>query len=98
MQESPRTPQRLGLVGWLGAGRRGLEAYLYILHRLSGVALLLFLSLHIFVTSLRLFGQSKGVRVEMDGKTFSPAGTALAGTRTDFSWACAGPWEAAVRW
>jgi succinate dehydrogenase / fumarate reductase cytochrome b subunit len=50
-------PRRLGLLGWLGGGRRGLEAYLYVLHRLSGLALLLFLSMHIFVTSVRLFGE-----------------------------------------
>ena len=49
-------PQRLGLLGWLGGGRRGVEAWLYVLHRVSGLALLAFLSLHLFVTAARLFG------------------------------------------
>lgn len=56
MQTTQSPPNRLGLIGWLGAGRRGVEAYLYVLHRLSGLALLLYLSIHIFMTSARLFG------------------------------------------
>ncbi len=48
---------RLGTFGWLTSGNRGMEAYLYMLHRLTGLVLLAFLSLHVFVTSSRLFGQ-----------------------------------------
>jgi succinate dehydrogenase / fumarate reductase cytochrome b subunit len=51
-------PNRLGIVGWLGKGRHGFERYLYTLHRLTGVALLVFLIFHIFVTSSRLLGKA----------------------------------------
>ena len=50
-------PNRRGIVHWLMGGRRGVEGYLYILHRVSGVALLLFLTAHVFVTATRLFGE-----------------------------------------
>lgn len=50
-------PNRLGVWGWFGGGRWGVERYLYSLHRLTGLGLLLYLLLHIFVTSLRAFGQ-----------------------------------------
>ena len=48
---------RSGIFNWLAAGRRGFEAYLYVLHRISGLALLLFLVAHVFVSSSRLFGE-----------------------------------------
>ena len=54
--ESPRYVNPLGMAGWLTGGRHGFEGYLYLLHRISGVALLLFLSAHVFVTGSRLFG------------------------------------------
>ena len=57
MPTTQSPPRRLGLIGWLGGGRRGVEAYLYLLHRLSGLALLLFLSIHLFITGARLFGE-----------------------------------------
>jgi succinate dehydrogenase / fumarate reductase cytochrome b subunit len=50
-------PNRLGILGWLGKGRHGVERYLYVLHRITGLALLLFLLLHVFVTSSRLLGR-----------------------------------------
>ena len=50
-------PNRLGLWGWLGGGRWGLERYLYIAHRLSGLGLLLYFLIHIFVTSSRALGR-----------------------------------------
>ena len=56
-------PNRLGIVRWLMGGRRGFEGYLYILHRISGTALLLFLMAHVFVTSTRLFGEAAWERV-----------------------------------
>ncbi|MFQ6103352.1 MAG: succinate dehydrogenase, cytochrome b556 subunit [Candidatus Glassbacteria bacterium] len=48
---------RQGILGWLSGGRYGLERKLYILHRLSGLALILYLPLHVYVTSKRLQGE-----------------------------------------
>ncbi len=53
MLESKGRPNRLGLWGWLGGGRWGLERYLYTLHRLTGLGLLAYFLLHIVVTSSR---------------------------------------------
>lgn len=50
-------PNRLGILGWLGKGRHGIERYLYTLHRITGLALIVFLIFHIFVTSSRLLGK-----------------------------------------
>ena len=50
-------PNRLGIWGWLGGGRWGFERYLYTLHRLSGLGILTYFLLHIFVTSSRAFGK-----------------------------------------
>lgn len=47
---------KLGIIGWLGGGRWGIERYLYTLHRITGLGMLLYFFLHIFVTSSRLFG------------------------------------------
>lgn len=47
---------KLGLWGWLGGGRYGLERYAYILHRVTGLGLLLYFILHIFVTGTRIGG------------------------------------------
>ena len=49
-------PNRLGIWGWLGGGQWGAERYLYTLHRLTGLGLLFYFLLHIFVTSARAFG------------------------------------------
>jgi len=49
-------PNRLGIVGWVGGGRWGCERYLYALHRLTGLGLLFYFLLHIFVTSARIWG------------------------------------------
>ncbi len=46
----------LGVTGWLGGGRWGVERYMYILHRLTGLGLLFFFILHIFATSVRMSG------------------------------------------
>lgn len=51
-------PNDLGIVGWGWAGRYGLERYLYALHRITGLGILLYLALHIFATSSRIFGQA----------------------------------------
>ena len=55
--------ERLGIWGWLSGGRRGIEGYLYIAHRLSGIALMLFLTAHVFVTATRLLGEEAWERV-----------------------------------
>jgi succinate dehydrogenase / fumarate reductase, cytochrome b subunit len=49
-------PNRLGIRGWVGGGRWGFERYLYTLHRLSGLGLLAYFTMHIFVTSARALG------------------------------------------
>jgi succinate dehydrogenase / fumarate reductase cytochrome b subunit len=56
MAEMARHDNRLGLWGWLGGGRWGLERYAYILHRLTGLGILLYFLMHIVVTSLRARG------------------------------------------
>ncbi len=47
---------KLGLIGWLAGGRWGFERYLYTLHRVTGLGLLLYFVLHIVVTSSRAWG------------------------------------------
>ncbi len=51
-----RQENRIGLWGWLGGGRWGIERYAYSLHRLTGLAVLFYFLLHIVVTSLRARG------------------------------------------
>ena len=46
----------LGIFGWLGGGRWGVERYLYILHRVTGLGILLFFLIHIFASSMRMYG------------------------------------------
>jgi succinate dehydrogenase / fumarate reductase cytochrome b subunit len=57
MIENKGRPNRLGIAGWMAGGRWGLERYLYTLHRVTGLGLLLYFLLHIFVTSSRAFGE-----------------------------------------
>jgi succinate dehydrogenase / fumarate reductase cytochrome b subunit len=54
--ENKKFENDLGIVGWLGGGRWGLERYLYTLHRLTGLGILLFFVLHIFASSIRMCG------------------------------------------
>lgn len=49
----------LGLWGWLGGGRYGMERYAYALHRLTGLGILAYFLMHIFVTGTRLGGEQK---------------------------------------
>ena len=56
MLDNKGHPNRLGVWGWLGGGRWGFERYLYTLHRLTGLGLLAYFLMHIFVTSARVFG------------------------------------------
>ncbi len=64
MLEYKGRPNRLGIAGWLAGGRWGAERYLYSLHRLTGLGLLAYFLLHIFVTASRASGptvvQAKG--------------------------------------
>lgn len=54
-----RLKNNLGLMGWLGGGRYGLERYAYALHRLTGLGILAYFLMHIFVTGSRLGGSER---------------------------------------
>jgi len=56
MEQQKGYDNRIGILGWLGGGRWGIERYLYTVHRITGVGLLLFFMIHIFESSLRVFG------------------------------------------
>jgi len=58
MAQQKTYDNRLGLKGWWGGGRWGIERYLYTLHRLTGLGLVAYFTLHILVTSSRAFGQA----------------------------------------
>jgi len=51
-----RRKNNLGLTGWLSGGRYGAERYAYALHRLSGLGILAYFLMHIFVTGTRVHG------------------------------------------
>jgi len=50
-------PDRLGMKGWLYAGKYSFERYLYLGHRLSGLGLIAYMVLHIIETANRLRGE-----------------------------------------
>jgi succinate dehydrogenase / fumarate reductase cytochrome b subunit len=54
-----RRKNMLGFWGWIGGGRYGPERYAYALHRLSGLGILAYFILHIFVTGSRLGGEER---------------------------------------
>ena len=56
--ENKGRPNRLGIVGWLAGGRWGFERYLYTLHRATGLGILAYFLMHIFVTASRAFGEN----------------------------------------
>ena len=58
MLKSKGHPNRLGVWGWLGGARWGMDRYLYTLHRVTGLGILAYFLLHIVVTSSRAFGQA----------------------------------------
>lgn len=66
MADIKRHDNRLGLWGWLGGGRWGVERYAYILHRVTGLGILFYFLIHIFVTSLR----ARGVYLWVEGALF----------------------------
>ena len=43
----------LGIAGWLHGGRYGADRYVYALHRITGLGILFYFLLHIFVTGRR---------------------------------------------
>jgi len=51
-----RLKNNLGLWGWLGGGRYGAERYAYALHRITGLGILAYFLMHIFVTGARTGG------------------------------------------
>lgn len=50
-------PNRLGVRGWGYAGNYSFERYMYVLHRLTGIGLILYLPLHVFETGQRTRGE-----------------------------------------
>ena len=58
MPKTQGLPNRLGIRGWLGGGRWGMERYLYTLHRVTGLGLVVYFLLHIIVTSFRALGEA----------------------------------------
>jgi succinate dehydrogenase / fumarate reductase cytochrome b subunit len=54
-----RRKNNLGIFGWLGGGRYGADRYAYALHRLTGLGILAYFLMHIFVTGTRIGGAEK---------------------------------------
>ena len=63
MSEKSTYPNRLGLKGWAVGGRWGPERYLFTLHRVTGLGLLLYFLMHVVVTSSRALGPASWDRV-----------------------------------
>lgn len=55
--EKKTHPYKLGIQGWGYAGKYQIERYLYTIHRLTGLGILLYLLMHIFVTSVKIYGK-----------------------------------------
>jgi len=49
-------PNRLGIKGWMYAGKYSFERYMYLGHRLSGLGLIAYMTLHIVETANRMRG------------------------------------------
>ena len=54
--KSKHLPNRLGVLGWVWGGNYTLERYLYTLHRVTGLGLLLYITLHLGMNGFRLGG------------------------------------------
>ena len=54
-----RLKNKLGFWGWIGGGRYGMDRYAYALHRLTGLGILAYFIMHIFVTGQRLGGETQ---------------------------------------
>jgi succinate dehydrogenase / fumarate reductase cytochrome b subunit len=58
MNSNPKAyPNRLGIKGWMYAGKYSFERYLYLGHRLSGLGLIAYMVLHIVETANRIRGE-----------------------------------------
>jgi succinate dehydrogenase / fumarate reductase cytochrome b subunit len=51
MRQTERRQNYLGAGGWVWAGRYQMERYLYVLHRITGLGLLLFGIIHLIITT-----------------------------------------------
>ncbi|HPR63750.1 MAG TPA: succinate dehydrogenase, cytochrome b556 subunit [Thermoanaerobaculia bacterium] len=49
---------RLGIKGWAVGARWGIERYLYTLHRITGIGIVLYFLAHIIVTTMRVYGKA----------------------------------------
>jgi succinate dehydrogenase / fumarate reductase cytochrome b subunit len=56
-KEKMPLPNRLGIKGWAWAGRYKIERYLYTLHRLTGLGLFAYITLHLVANGSRLWGE-----------------------------------------
>ncbi|MBN1880223.1 hypothetical protein JW823_08960 [bacterium] len=56
MPQKKTDDRRLGIKGWALGGRWGFERYMYTVHRITGIGLVVYFLLHILVTSTRAFG------------------------------------------
>ena len=56
-------PNRLGVKGWVYAGKYSFERYLYLGHRLSGLGLIAYMVLHIIETANRIRGEEAWQRL-----------------------------------
>lgn len=56
--EPTRYVNRLGVRGWVYAGRYSVERYLYLVHRVTGIGLVFYLLLHIIETGQRMAGEA----------------------------------------
>jgi succinate dehydrogenase cytochrome b556 subunit len=57
-KEVPRSlKNHLGIMGWVYAGRYWIERYAYLFHRITGLALICYLALHIYVVGERARGR-----------------------------------------
>ena len=64
MADLKRYDNRLGIWGWIGGGRWGIDRYAYALHRITGLGILSYFLMHIIVTSLRAMGIYLWVEVQ----------------------------------
>lgn len=58
MTNPKKYSNHLGIIGWIAGGRWGFERYLYTMHRITGVGILFYFVIHIFVTGTRALGRS----------------------------------------
>ncbi len=57
-QKKRTHPNKLGLGGWFYGGKFGAERYIFGLHRLAGLGILLYFIIHIFVTGQKIHGKA----------------------------------------